>query len=61
MRNPAATDVVKAIKNFLNDFGSSAPDAERDAARVQARTAARVGAMAGADAPRRTSGLSEQH
>jgi hypothetical protein len=37
MRNPAATDIVKAIKNFLNDFGASPPDAERDSERVQVR------------------------
>ena len=35
MRNPAASDVVRAIKAFLTDFASLPPDAERDSARVQ--------------------------
>jgi hypothetical protein len=37
MRNPAASDIVKAIKAFLTEFAGTQPDAERDAERVQAR------------------------
>jgi hypothetical protein len=40
MRNPAASDIVKAIKAFLTEFAGTQPDAERDAERVQARLAA---------------------
>ena len=36
MRNPAASDIVKAIKSFLNEFGSSPPAGDRDGERVQA-------------------------
>ena len=35
MRNPGASDIVKAIKAFLAEFQATAPDAERDAERVQ--------------------------
>jgi hypothetical protein len=44
MRNPAASDIVKAIKAFLTEFTTTQPDAERDAERVQARSAAHAGA-----------------
>ena len=36
MRNPAASDIVKAIKSFLNEFGNSPPAGDRDGERVQA-------------------------
>lgn len=37
MRNPAAADIVKAIKNFLAEFGASEPNPDRDSDRVQVR------------------------
>ena len=37
MRCPEATDIVKAIKAFLTDFGTQQPDADRDSERVQVR------------------------
>ncbi len=37
MRQPAAADIVKAIKAFLTEMLQSTPDAERDSERVQVR------------------------
>ena len=37
MRCVEAADIVKAIKNFLTEFATQQPDADRDAERVQVR------------------------
>ena len=39
MRQPGASDLVRAIKAFLTDMLATPPDAEADGAKVQARGA----------------------
>ena len=61
MRCAEASDVVKAIKNFLTEFSTQTPDAERDSERVQARRRRSRAVCDCADAFPTHTGLSAHH